>query len=173
MLISKCFLPVLCMLLVSGCIAANSTDLAKEEELVNYEGPAMKDIVDSIHYKASLSTEQVKRYFSIDSIYFSDKCTFSGEKIYTLNDKLQVAIINYEDGLSCFNRFLAVADNQTKQPLALRIVETNCDADGDEDQNGLNYHFINDSTFVTEEGDGAKATWSIHSNGKIKEVKGK
>lgn len=132
----------------------DSLTLLNKSDTLIYLKKTPNSIFDSIKEKLQLSTDQIRYYTSIDSIYytgmFSD-VVFQGDTLINLAMGYKGAIIEYDDRRSCIYKFLFVLKPSGNEKSAYKIIFTDCDHDESAGYKTLNYVIINDSTFETAE----------------------
>jgi hypothetical protein len=136
------------------------------------------NFLDSISNHYDLTITQIKLHTKIDSDYFiPQNCKFTGDSVISYKYKYLVAIINYDDGSECEDKFLLIFDSTKSVNTDFKLVETNCD----EDESAATYlentyQIRNDSIFSTDEIIKNERTkkiritetfWTINKSGRI------
>src|SRR5579872_1314239 len=110
--------------------------------------------LDSIARKSELSTEQIKRHTSLDSVFCTgmyDRAGFTGDTVFEFTRGIKGAIVDYDDKTNCLYRFLLVFRPKEDHSAAHKLIYSDCDQDESAGYLTLRYKLLNDSMFATIE----------------------
>lgn len=156
---------------------------SNSKEKTTVEEIRKNGVLDSIFLKLDLSASQIRLHTNIDTVFLRPTSSFSGDTVYYVNDKYAVAVIIYDDGLVCLNKFLVVFRIADIVNTDLILGETQCDEDESSDYSRRTFKFINDSSFIVDDVyyertpghktkvDLEKSTYEINRSGKLDLVK--
>jgi hypothetical protein len=125
-----------------------------KESNVALDSPILKPVnfVDSILAKQELSISEIKRYTSLDSIYYTgiySNSMFQGDTVIDVRGKYKALIIDYSSGRSSAYKFLFIYDPDKLHTGEEKVVYTDTDREEGDSYLFTRYKFLNDSTFQT------------------------
>lgn len=140
------------------------------------------NFMDSVDARDKLSLQQIAANTILDSTYRKVESSFAGDTLYRARNKYPVAIIRYNDGKVCSNKFLLVFKANGVNADYTEI-ETDCDEDNSTNYSRLSFKVLTDTSFYTRElfykklpGDSMRTTvttrhYIINSEGMLEAVK--
>jgi hypothetical protein len=112
-----------------------------------------KSFLDSVEKQYDLSFQQIAKYTTIDSAYwtFHPEASFEGDTVWNLENGIKAALINYSDALVCSHIFIAVFLPDSLRSTDVKRIREDCDRDLSYWHESLDFTLPSGSRFETLE----------------------
>lgn len=172
------------LIFLLGCNNEAETEKNDTPKKVASQFPAL--FLDSISRQDDLSVDQIKKYTSLDSAYYTgmySNATFRGDTTWSLKNGAKAAIVNYSDNLVCSYKIIFIFLPEILISIDSEKISTDCDRDDEGGYTTLEYTLLNDSSLKTKETHVSESwdnktpvttitniNWSINNKGFIEPV---
>lgn len=128
---------------------------------------------DSVAREDKLSIEQIRMHTQIDSSRYTEPyqhATFRGDTVFKMSNGYRAVILQYFDGMATDEKLLLIYNPEGTVITDNKIIATDTDREGMEEDEGVDYRFLTDTTFELIEYDIPKGSdkETKKKNGKFK-----
>jgi hypothetical protein len=137
-------------------LSCNDPEKTDNKSLMVNEQKAVlvsKSFLDSVEKQYDLSFQQIAKYTTIDSAYwtFHPEASFEGDTVWNLENGIKAALINYSDALVCSHIFIAVFLPDSLRSTDVKRIREDCDRDLSYWHESLDFTLPSGSRFETLE----------------------